>query len=57
MAYALVPYQEIMNEVVDKSQTSYYHSSIVEICAPIYIGAEILQKHSCPNLRLITLFE
>jgi hypothetical protein len=55
MAYAPPRYQEIMDEVVDKSQTFYYYNSIVKICAPIYIGTEVFQKHSYLNLRLITL--
>lgn len=46
MAYASPRYQEIMDEVVDKSQTFYYYNSIVKICLPIYIGTEIFQEYS-----------
>jgi hypothetical protein len=46
MAYASPRYQEIMDEVVDKSQTFYYYNSVVKICAPIYIGTEVFQKYS-----------
>jgi hypothetical protein len=53
MAYAPPRYQEIMDEVVDKSQTFYYYNSIVKICAPIYIGTEVFQKHSINKYKAV----